>query len=349
MLITLAVSARRGASSVRVGMDRRREALSEEVRRVTHRRVAARAALLVAMWLLPLPGRAQPLDAFEKLALYVNLGDTVQVQDESAATYTGRLVGLTRRDMAIETRWGERRFTRDVVRRVALREHPLRTSALIGAATFAALGSIAICAREAKSGCAFTGALGAAPVGAGAGLVIGSIVRRMRDVYRTPDDRSVTAAPPNASDAPASLLEDLALQVNLGDRLRVEDQVGSWTGQLTELIDDEIRIRTAAGERRFTRTALRQVRVGRRHRRAGTLIGAGTGAAYGALSECRGGAHADCPGGVLIGGAIGAGAGILVGTLVDTTTVVYPARTGRTFVSPQLSRGTIALTVTRWW
>ena len=111
-------------------------------------------------------------DAFEKLALYVNLGDTVQVQDESAATYTGRLVGLTRRDMAIETRWGERRFTRDVVRRVALREHPLRTSALIGAATFAALGSIAICAREAKSGCAFTGALGAAPVGAGEVLMI---------------------------------------------------------------------------------------------------------------------------------------------------------------------------------
>ena len=84
------------------------------------------ASLIAVILLVPSPGWAQPLDAFERLALMVNLGDRVQVQEQSGATYTGRLTRLTGRDIAIETPTGERRFTSDIVRVVAVRDHPLR-------------------------------------------------------------------------------------------------------------------------------------------------------------------------------------------------------------------------------
>ena len=138
--------------------------------------------------------------------------------------------------------------------------------------------------------------------------------------------------------------------MNLKDQVQVEDSSGSWTtGRLTGLTADELTIHTAAGDRHFTRAGLRQVTVRRRHLRSGTLIGAGTGATYGALSECGDSAHGECADGVIIGGALGAGAGVLIAALLARTTTVYPEHDQRTFVSPHVWRAGVALSVTRSW
>ena len=316
---------------------------------LTPSRVRNRVAWFVWLLLLPSPGWAQWVESFEKIALLVNLDDHVQVQEQSGAVYTGRLTRLSRREIVVETPAGEKRLTSDAVGTVALRGHRLRAGALIGAASVAALGSVATCAHEGGSDCAVVGALRAAPIGAGVGLVIGSFIPQMRRVYVAPGGR--LAAPPSriSPDEPASLLDDLALHVNLNDRLTVEDQSGNWTsGRLSDVTADQLTIHTAAGERRFTRAQLRHVRVRRQHLRSGTLIGAGIGSIYGALSWC-GGPDADCPDGVIIGTALGAGAGVLVAALLNNTTVVYQERDKRTFIAPQLSRSAFAITVTRLW
>jgi hypothetical protein len=120
--------------------------------------------MLVALFLLPAPARTQSLDSFDKLALLVNLDDHVQVQERSGAVDTGRIRRLTRRDIVIETPAGEKRFTSDAVQAVALRGHPLRTGALIGAASLGVLGSVAVCEHKGGSNCAVVGALGPVPM-----------------------------------------------------------------------------------------------------------------------------------------------------------------------------------------
>jgi hypothetical protein len=52
---------------------------------------------------------------------------------------------------------------------------------------------------------------------------------------------------------------------------------------------------------------------------------------------------------VIIGGALGAGAGVFAAALLQSTAFVYPEQGTRTFVSPQLSRGAFAVTVTHIW
>jgi hypothetical protein len=303
--------------------------------------------LLIVLLLLAASSQAQPIDSFERLALLVNLDDDVQVQELSGAAYTGRVVRLTRSYLVIVTPAGTQRVNSDRVRAVALRGHPMRGGALIGAAAFAVLGGFAVCLHKGGSDCAFVGALGAAPIGAGIGLVIGSLIPKMTLVYRAEDDHRPAPALPVPG---TSLLEDLALHVNLYDRLRVEDQSGNWTeGRLVDMSADEMTIRTASGDHRFTTGGFQQVAVRRRHFRTGTLIGAGAGSIIGALSGCGGDANSDCPDAVIIGGALGAGAGALVGGLLTTTTGVYPKSTKLTIVSPQISRGAVALTVIRQW
>ena len=307
-------------------------------------------SFVALMLLAPSPGSAQALQSFEDLALRVNLDDQLQVEDRSGAKATGRLTRLTRTDMAIQTDAGERRFTSDTVRGVAVRGHALRRGALVGAGLFAVLSAVAICSHRGGGDCAMVGSLGAAPIGAGVGLALGALIPLMKPVYRAPEPR-VSVPPSHAAGGDhASLLEDLALRVNLDDRLRVEDRSGGrTTGRLTRLTADEITIQTDAGEKHFTRETVRQVAVRHRLLRMATLIGAGAGAMYGALSECRGGAHADCPDGLIIGSALGAGAGVVVGALTDRVTIVYPEPAKRTSVLPAISRGAISVQVSRRW
>jgi hypothetical protein len=223
------------------------------------------------------------LQSFEDLALRVNLDDQLQVEDRSGAKATGRLTRLTRDEIAIQTDAGEKRFTTDTVREVAVRGHSLGKGALIGAGVVAVLGAVATCSHEGGASCGIIGPFRAAPIGAGVGLAIGALIPRTKPIYRAPEDR-VSVQPPRAVSG-ASLLEDLALRVNLDDQLRVEDQSGGRTaGRLTCLTADEITIQTDAGEKHFTRETVHQVAVRRKPIRMAVLVGAGAGAAAGAVS-----------------------------------------------------------------
>ncbi len=309
---------------------------------------AGLASVVAVMLVMPSQGSAQALQSFEDLALKVNLEDHLQVEDQSGVKATGRLTRLTRDEIAIQTEAGEKAFTHDAVRAVAVRGHALRRGALIGAAVVAVLGAVATCSHEGTAGCAIIGLLGAAPIGAGVGLAIGALIPRMHPVYRASDDR--LSIQPSRAAVQASLLEDLALRVNLDDRLQVDDVSGGRTiGRLTRLTADEIALHTAAGEKQFTRETVRQVAVRHRPLRMAVLIGAGAGAAAGAVAACTGQDREECADAPIIAGAFGAGLGLGVGALIHTTTVVYPEPGKRTFVVPLISRGAVGVRVSRRW
>jgi hypothetical protein len=310
-------------------------------------------SLTLIMYLLtpPLPVAAQPLQSFETLALRVNLDDQLRVEDQSGVKATGRLTRLTRDEITIRTDAGEKRFTSDQVRTVAARGHSLLKSALIGAGIFAVLGAVAAATHGENGGTAPVGAaVVAAVVGAGAGLAIGALIPQMKTVYRRPEDRAPVPRSRDAIGAQPSLLEDLALRVNLDDQLRVEDQSGGrTTGRLMGLTADEITIQTDAGEKHFTRETVRQVAVRRQPIRATVLIGAGAGAALGAAIACTGPEHEECVDGPIMVGAVGAGVGLAVGALIHRTTIVYPEPEKRTMVWPAISRHGAAVRVSRRW
>jgi hypothetical protein len=69
----------------------------------------------------PSHASAQVVQAFEDLALRVNLDDHVQVEDESGRKAAGRLTRLTIDEIGILTDAGERRFTHGTLREVAVR------------------------------------------------------------------------------------------------------------------------------------------------------------------------------------------------------------------------------------
>jgi hypothetical protein len=300
--------------------------------------------------LAPTPGLAQSLQSFQDLALRVNLNDRLRIEDQSGVRTTGRLTRLTRDEITIQTDAGEKRFTSDTVREVAVRGYALGKGALIGAGALAVLGAVATCSHEGGDACAVIGTLGGAPIGAGVGLAVGALIPRMKTVYRAPEKAPSVSRPPTAIGVQASLLEDLALRVNLDDDLRIEDRAGArTTGRLTRLTTDEITIRTSTGEQRFTRETVRQVAVRRRPLRMGVLIGAGVGAAAGAVAACTGSDREECADAPIMAGAVGAGVGLAVGALVRKTTVVYPEPEKRAFVWPVISRGVVGIRVGLRW
>jgi hypothetical protein len=308
------------------------------------------AALFVALMLAPSQGSAQALQSFEDLALRINLDDQLRVEDQSGGRTAGRLMRLTRDEMAIQTEAGEKRFTSDTVREVALRGHSLRKGALIGAGLFAVLGAVATCSHEGGGNCVIIGLFGAAPIGAGVGLAIGSLTSRMGAVYRAPENRASVPPSGGAIGVQASLLEDLALRVNLNDQLQVDDRSGVGTnGRLTRLTADEITLQTAAGEKHFTRETVRQVAVRRHPLRVAVLIGAGAGAAGGAVAACTGPDREECADAPIMAGALGAGVGLAVGALIHKTTIVYPEPQTRTVIVPAISRGAVGVRVSRRW
>jgi hypothetical protein len=302
------------------------------------------------MLAVPSQGSAQALQSFDDLALRVNLDDQLRVEDQSGVRVTGRLAGLTRDQMAIQTDAGERRLTRDTVREVAVRGHALREGALIGAGVVAVLGAVATCSHEGGRNCVIVGLFGGAPIGAGVGLAIGALASRMRTVYRAPETRASVPPSGGAIGVQTSLLEDLALRVNLNDQLRVDDPSGvGTTGRLTRLTADEITLQTAAGEKHFTRETVHQVAVRKRPLRLAVLIGAGAGAAAGAVAACTGPRREECQSAPFMAGALGAGLGLATGALIHRTTIVYPAPETQTFVVPAISRGAFGIQVTRRW
>ena len=295
----------------------------------------------------PRPVTAQPLQSFDNLALRVNLDDQLRVEDQSGVQATGRLTHLTRDDITIQTDAGEKHFTSEQVRKVAVRGHSLGKSALIGAGVFAVLGTVAVSIHGGNSG---AGPLGAAAIGAGVGLAVGALVPQMKTIYRPPEDGASVPRSRDAVSGQASLIEDLALRINLDDKIRVEDQSGvQTTGRLTDLTDQAITIQTSAGEKHFTRETVRQVAVHHRPIRMAVLIGAGLGAALGAVAGCTGPEREECADGPIIAGGLGAGAGLVVGALIQRTTIVYPEPERRTMVLPAISRNGVAVRVSRRW
>jgi hypothetical protein len=302
------------------------------------------------MMLAPSQGSAQALQSFTDLALRVNLDDHLRVEDQSGGRTTGRLTRLTRDEIAIQTEAGEKHFTSDIVREVALRGHALGKGALIGAGVFAVLGAVATCSRQGGGDCVIIGLFRAAPIGAGVGLAIGALTSRMRAVYRAPENRASVPPSGGAIGVQASLLEDLALRVNLSDQLRVDDRSGVGTiGRLTRLTADEITLQTAAGEKHFTRETVRQIAVRHQPLRLAVLIGAAAGAATGAVAACTGSEREECADAPIIAGGIGAGLGLALGALMHKTTIVYPEPEKRISVVPAISRGAVGVTVTRRW
>ena len=251
-----------------------------------------------------------------------------------------------------QTEAGEKRFTSDTVRAVAVRGHALRKGALIGAGVFAVLGAVACWGRnhETSVNCASWPLLDALLIGAPLGLVAGELIPGMHTIYRAPENHASVPRLRDAIGARASLLEDLALRVNLNDQLRVEDQSGvRTTGRLTRLAADEITLQTAAGEKHFTRETVRQVAVRRQPLRMAVLIGAGAGAATGAVAACTGREREECADAPIMAGAFGAGLGLAVGALIHRTTIVYPEPEKRTFVLPAISRSAVGVRVSRRW
>jgi hypothetical protein len=299
------------------------------------------------MLVIPSPGRAQVVQSFEDLPLRVNLNDQVQIQDESGPTVTGRVTRLTRDEIVIQTSADEKRFTRSSVRAASIRGHALRRGAVVGAGLFAVLGAVATCSHEGGSGCGIIGPLRAAPIGAGFGLALGSLIPQMKPVYRAPES-SVSVSLSFRAGVEPSLLEDLGGWVNLYDRLRIEEASGvKSTGRLTRLTDTDMTLETVTGEKRLTRATLREVAIRRHPFRAATLIGAGMGAAYGGVAACLEKDRSECPDAAIIGAGLGAGAGVVAGMLLHRTKVVYlerdPHKRSAIRVMPFVSPGGVAV------
>ena len=307
-------------------------------------------AFVVSILLAPSQSWAQALQSFEDLALWVDLDDQLRVEDQLGVTTTGRLTRLTRDEMAIQTDAGEHRFASDTIREVAVRGHSLRKATLIGTGVFAVLGALAVCSHEGGADCVIVGPLGAAPIGAGVGLAMGALLPRMGTIYRAPESHASVPGSRAAISAQASLLEDLALRVNVDDTLRVEDQSGArTTGRLTRLTADEITLQTAAGEKHFMRETVREVAVRRQPLRMAVLIGAGAGAATGAVAACTGPKREECADAPIIAGALGAGLGLAAGALMHRTTIVYTEAEKRILISPVISRDAVGFRVSRCW
>jgi hypothetical protein len=307
-----------------------------------------RRAIVVSVLasLVPTPRPAFAQAAFEDLALRINLEDHVRIEDRSGGETTGRVIGLTPDEIAIETGAGERHFVRSTVRDVAVRSHPLRKGALIGAAAVAVLGTATMCAHGDEH-CVLIGTFGAAPIGAGVGLAIGALVPGMRPVYHAP-----AGGPPALPRAAAGtgFFSDLALRANIDDEVQIEDRSGvRITGRLTGLTADGITVRTDAGEKEFARESVRRIAVRRRPLRLGVLIGTGTGAAAGALAACSGPDREECADAWIITGALGAGLGLAAGALMHTTATVYPGPDSQTFVVPVVSRDVLGVAFGRRW
>ena len=141
--------------------------------------------------------------------------------------------------------------------------------------------------------------------------------------------------------------QDLALRVNLDDRLRVEDQSGArTTGRLTRLTGDEMTIETDAGEKRFTSATVRKVAVRGYSLGKSALIGAVVfPVLLAAAPACR--SNPDC---ILVAAApIGAGVGLAVGALIPRMATVVRAQEKRASLSPEFSRGAIGVRTSLRW
>ena len=167
-----------------------------------------RAAVLLALLVLPGVAVAQPVLSFERLADQLNAGDRVRVVDTTGRDRTGAIAALTPDYLAL-ARGGAatERIARADVREVWMRRHdPVSNGALIGFATVAAsYCGLAVSwgnGRQCGLPAVFLGGLGA-----GLGALADAAISRQGVVFRAAD-RSISMslmATPAASWARARL------------------------------------------------------------------------------------------------------------------------------------------------
>jgi hypothetical protein len=294
-----------------------------------------------AAWLFVAPSiAAAQRSPFLDLALRVNVGDRIEVKDLAGATTAGRLVGLTPTEITLHTASGERRFGVGVLS-ISVRHRSTRKAVLIGAGLGAAVGLLVACTSSEREECGDAGLILGA-VGAGAGVLYSAIHPRWSTVYSAGGTPIGTAA----AGAPGPL-DDLALHVNLGDRLRVRDRSGvTISGRLTGLTGTEITVETESGDARVAVTAVRAVAVRRYALGQGALVG---GALFTALAfvapACR--ENPDCV--PIVAAPFGAGVGLAIGALVPRMKTVFRADEPRVAVAPVLSRRSVEIRATLRW
>jgi hypothetical protein len=125
----------------------------------------------------------------DDLALRVNLGDQLRIEDRSGIVTTGRLTHLSADEVTVRNGAGEKRFIRETVRQVAVRQRPLRTAVLIGAGVGSVAGAVAACTGPNREECVDASIMPAA-VGAGLGLAVGALVHKTTIVYPEVEKRT---------------------------------------------------------------------------------------------------------------------------------------------------------------
>jgi len=294
--------------------------------------VAALSLAGLAGLAAPAAGQTQTVASFAQLPLRIDRGDQVRVVDQSGVRHTGRVVGFGRDGLIIGEVGAPRLFAESAVRQVYRRSASTGRGALIGIGLFTLVGAAVCDHSSAGAACPFLFGL---TFGAGVGALVGAWVPSMHSVYRAASPPASVRAGATGPASP-SLMDDLGMAVNVGDRLSVESIAGGTaTGTLSWLREDGLAIRTGATEQvDFTRDKVRRVSVVRSRSRLGTLLG------FAALSAlCLPSAGSDWPDALLLCGGPGAGLGALVGHAISTATVVYPAPAPRLSVAPALQRG----------
>lgn len=170
--------------------------------------MVSRAAVLLALLVLPGVAVAQPVLTFERLGDRLNAGDRVRIVDAAGREHAGPVAGLSADTIALARGGGAtERFARADVREVWMRRHdPVSNGALIGFATVA----VSYCGlavswgngRQCGLPAVFLGGLGA-----GIGALADAAISRQAVVFRAAD-RSVSmslVATPAASWARARL------------------------------------------------------------------------------------------------------------------------------------------------
>lgn len=296
------------------------------------------AVPVVLLLFVPSVGEAQQMSSFRDLALRVNVGDRLRIQDQSGAATTGRLVGLTATELVVGTPSGTRRFGLDVAS-IAVRRSTIRKAVLIGAGLGAVAGTIAACSSEEREECG-DAALMLGAVGAGAGVLVSALHPSWTTVHPPGGATTASAGEPGP-------LDPLALHVNLGDRVRVRTRSGTTAnGQLTRLTGDEMTLATEAGEVHVDSAAVRTVAVRRYALGRGALIGAATFTVLTlAAPACR--ENSDCV--PLVAASFGAGVGVAIGALVPRMSTVFRAEEPAFTIVPAISRRGAGVRATLRW
>lgn len=124
-------------------------------------------------------------DLLNELGPRINVDDRIRIEDQTGVRTTGRVTHLTADTITIETSAGDRRFTGEALREVAVRRSPVRLMTLVGAGAGVVAGALLECRGEPQSECP-DGVMILGGLGAGCGAITGALIQRTTIVYARP-------------------------------------------------------------------------------------------------------------------------------------------------------------------